>query len=81
MFASYKVLLNGVEMNTTPLHSNFTLIDETILPHPLYYDIDYSKNRVVQKRTQFVRSMVARMVLRNGSPGIVAIFWAKVVSS
>ena len=60
MFASYKVILNGVKMNAAPLHDSYILIVETMLPHLLYLDIDYSQNRVVQKRTRVLRDQVAK---------------------
>ena len=64
MFASYKVLLNIVNMNAaTPHHdSNYTLIVEISLSHLINLYIDYSKNRVVQKRTPILRNAVARMI-------------------
>ena len=46
MFASYKVVLNGVKMNAAPLRGNYAFIIETML----YLDIDYSEKRVVQKQ-------------------------------
>ena len=67
-------------MNSAPLHDKYILIVETMLPHPLYLDVHYSKNWVAQKRTQVLRGTVARMILQKGSSCIVAIFWVQVAS-
>ena len=65
----------------TPLRNNITLTVENMLPHPLHSDVDYSQNRVVQKRTWVLKDAVARMILQNVSPCIVATFWAQVASA
>ena len=65
-------------MNAAPLVSNYTLIVETGLPCPLNFNMDYSENKVVQKRTRGLKDTVTRMTLQNVSPCRVAIFWTHV---
>ena len=67
MFASYEVLFNSVKMNVATMHDNYVVIVEVRRPHLLNLYIDYSKNRVVQKRMHDLRVTVARMILQNDS--------------
>ena len=78
MFASYKVIHNGVKMNEAPLRDKYILIVEARQSYLRNLEIDYSKNRVVQKGT---RVTVGRMMLQNYSPCMVAIFWVQVASA
>ena len=43
----------------------YILIVESMLPHLRNLEIDYSKNRVVQKGTQVLRVTEAKMILQN----------------
>ena len=70
----------NVRIKAAPLHGNYTLIVETRLPHLLNLHTDYSENRVMQKRMLVLRDTQARMILPNGSPCIVALFWAQVAN-